>query len=76
MRIFYCHTDASPKLIEEAADAGVSGLVLAGLGAGSWPTDIGEAIVLVNKRREKKIVVVASCEGEGYVEEGMFGLGD
>lgn len=71
-----CHMDAPADKIEDSVRRGVRGIILAGLGAGSWPTKVGQAVQRIKNERGNEVIFVASRQPEGYVQDGMYGLGE
>lgn len=71
-----CHMDASADKVEGSVRRGVKGFILAGLGAGSWPTKVGQAVQRIKNERGNEVIFVASRQPEGYVQYGMYGLGE
>ncbi|EJT70590.1 hypothetical protein GGTG_11613 [Gaeumannomyces tritici R3-111a-1] len=61
--VLFGHQDLTPALARAAVDAGARGLVLAGMGAGSW-TPAGST-VLAELARDRRTQVVASSRAMG-----------
>ena len=72
--ILYGHQGLEPRLFEAAVDLGARGVVLAGVGAGWWPTLAREHVDAVAERNGVA-VMTSSRTMAGYVDDSSGGMG-
>ncbi|KAF4463505.1 L-asparaginase [Fusarium albosuccineum] len=72
--VLYGHQEVDPELFQAAIDSGAKGIVLAGLGAGGWPTEAVENLEKVLKKTDVP-VIVSRRTAWGFVEEKTYGIG-
>ncbi|KAL6869673.1 hypothetical protein ACO1O0_001002 [Amphichorda felina] len=72
--ILYGHQGLEPRLFKSAVDFGARGVVLAGVGAGWWPTLAREHVDAVAER-SGVAVMTSSRTMAGYVDDSSGGVG-
>ncbi|RSM08073.1 hypothetical protein CDV31_008286 [Fusarium ambrosium] len=71
------HPELEPKLFAKSIDCGAKGIVLAGMGAGCWSNEGGEAMDKVRKEGAMVPVVASYRTAFGFVDgaNDLYGLG-
>lgn len=72
--VLYGHQEVDPELFQNALDNGAEGIVLAGLGAGGWPTEAVESLDEALNGTSVP-VIVSRRTAWGFVEEKEYGIG-
>ncbi|KAM5352973.1 hypothetical protein ACJ41O_005695 [Fusarium nematophilum] len=72
--VLYGHQEVDPELFQAAVESGAEGIVLAGLGAGGWPTEAVEGLEKVVNETQVP-VIVSRRTAWGFVEEKEYGIG-
>lgn len=74
VHVLYGHQEVDPDLFKDAVQNGAKGVVLAGLGAGGWPSEGVEGLeAALNKTRVP--VIVSRRTAWGFVADSDFGIG-
>ncbi|KAI8719844.1 Asparaginase [Fusarium sp. LHS14.1] len=71
--VLYGQQEVDPELFEAAVEGGAKGIVVAGVGAGGWPTKAKEALEEVVKKT-KVPVVISRRTAWGFVSGQDYGI--
>lgn len=72
--ILYAHQELEPRLFRSSVDLGARGVVLAGVGAGWWPT-AARYEVDAEAARAGVVVMTSSRSQSGFVDDSSGGIG-